>query len=488
MRNSVFILPLLLLLPVLIQAADQWDTLPGSLKRHVVMLTADEMEGRGLGTEGKVLAKNYIAGCFREIGLQTFDGLDEYFQHFELRISLAIVKATNVVGYLEGSDPALRDEYIVIGAHYDHLGYRPVNGRVVYPGADDNASGTAMLIELARFFAKNPGMMGRSIIFIAFDAEESGLHGSEWFISGNRVVGTENVKLMFSLDMVGMLEANRGIDLRGISTLENGTQLAEKMASAQNLAIRRTTADLPVRTDTYPFGIAGIPSVHIFTGMESPYHSPEDTWDLLDYRGMARITLFMFSFVSRLSGLPELNPSRRFARLQHPWALRFNAGLLGQAGSTYHEYPDDFYRANNVFAFSSGIFFQMHLGYRLTFQQDAMFDYNGSRSPEGTFRRSSLIFPLNLHVNLASSRGIGRFYSITGGYFRHNLRGRDGAEELDFSTTHPGGEWGVNLGFGGEINRIQMATVWRRGITNIAATNGTRIVENGVYFSLGYIF
>ena len=488
MRSISLFLPFLIFISFVSQAADPWDTLPGRLKRHVVTLTSDEMEGRGLGTKGKLLAKNYIADNFRDIGLTTFDGLDEYFQHFELRIGLAIVKATNVVGFLEGSDPALKDEYIVIGAHYDHLGYRPVNGRVVYPGADDNASGTAMLIELASFFAENPQMMGRSIIFIAFDAEESGLHGSEWFISGNKVVGRENVKLMFSLDMVGMLEANRGVDLRGISTLENGTGLAEKMASAQNLTIRRTTADLPVRTDTYPFGLAGIPSVHVFTGMESPYHSPEDTWDLLDYRGMARITLFMFSFVSRLSGLPELNPSRRFARLQHPWALRSNMGLIGLAGSTYHEYPDDFFRANNVFAFSSGIFFQMHFGYRLTLQQDAMFDYNGSRSPEGTFRRSSLIFPLNLHVNLASSRGIGRFYSITGGYFRHNLWGRDGAEDLDFNTTHPGGEWGVNLGFGGEINRIQIATVWRKGITDITTADDTKIVENGVYFSLGYIF
>ncbi|MFN5238087.1 MAG: M28 family peptidase, partial [Bacteroidota bacterium] len=153
---------------------------PERLRTHLDFLAADSLDGRGLGTAGKQKAALYIAESFRNAGLAPFD--DDYFQEFFIRISMANMTGTNVIGVLEGSDPELKKEYIVLGAHYDHVGYEMKNGqRVVYNGADDNASGTAGLMELVRILSGRRAELKRSIIFIAFDGEESGLLGSKAF-------------------------------------------------------------------------------------------------------------------------------------------------------------------------------------------------------------------------------------------------------------------------------------------------------------------
>jgi aminopeptidase YwaD len=464
------------------------NSLATRLKNHVAFLASDSLEGRGLGTEGKILAKNYIARHFSDHGLKPAG--DDYFQHFDLRIGMARVPATNVVGFLPGSDSVLQAEYIVIGAHYDHLGYEYDNSeRVIYHGADDNASGTAVLIELAGYFSRNPELRGRSIIFIAFDAEESGLLGAERFIKQNTMFGIDKIRLMFSLDMVGMYDANSGLELLGIGTLDNGIEIARKAAGEHGVRLQNTTADIPVRTDTRPFGDSGIPAVQAFTGLESPYHKPEDTYDLLDYEGMARITEYLITLVSELSLNPELVPSRRFARLQRPFGLHFSTGALTHTGSTYNRYPDEFYQANSVFAFSTGFFMQMHFGRKFTIQPEILYDYNGSRSPEGSYRRHSLTMPVNLHLYLASDPGgFIKVYPITGGYFRFNLAGKEGGVELDFENLHPSQEWGINFGFGIQIMKLHLAYTLRRGLTDISSLPGTKIYNSGGYFTLGYRF
>ena len=464
------------------------DPLAGRLKGHVSILASDSLEGRGLGTGGKIMAKNYIAEQFRSTGLRHFN--NDYFQHFDLRIGLARVPATNVVGYLPGSDPGLMDEYILIGAHYDHLGYEYHDGeRVIYNGADDNASGVAVLIELAAYFSQNPNLIGRSVIFVAFDAEESGLLGSEIFIDENKVLVRDKIKMMFSLDMVGMYEANSGLELRGIGTLYDGDNLAREIAMAQDIQLRKTTSDIPVRTDTRPFGDIGIPAAQAFTGLESPYHQPGDTYDLLDYDGMAIVTRYLQSLVGEISMMPDLAPSRRFARLQRTYGLRFNPGLLANIGSTNHKFPDEFFDANNVFAFSTGFFLQMQVGQKFSVQPEILYDYNGSKSPDGSYRRHSLTIPVNLQYYLAGDdSGLVRVYPITGGYFRYNFAGRDGGADLDFDNSHPSSEWGLNLGFGIDIMKVHLAFTWRRGLTDISAMSGIPAFGAGRYLTVGYRF
>lgn len=458
------------------------------LEAHVAVFASDSLEGRGLGTDGKTIAKQYIAEEFGSIGLKPPG--DDYFQHMDLRIGLARVPATNVVGYLPGSDPLLRDEYIVIGAHYDHLGYEYRDGEIViYPGADDNASGTAVMLELARHFASNPGSTGRSIIFIAFDAEESGLLGAERFLTEHDYFDTGKIRMMFSLDMVGMYEANNGLDLRGIGTLDGGVDLAREVALSSGLQLSRVTSDIESRTDTRPFGDVGIPAAQAFTGLKSPYHMPGDTYELLDYDGMALITGYLAALVTELSLMQKLIPSARFVRHMRPWGIRLHAGILVHLGSTHHRYPDEFFRADGLFAFATGLFFRMQFGQKFALQCELLYDFNGSHSQWGKYRQHSLTLPVNFHLYMAGDDGgFVRAYPIAGGYFRHSFAGRDEGIGPDFGNFHPSQEWGLNFGFGVEVMKVQVAYTWRMGLTDISNIQGTRVYNTGGYFTMGYRF
>ncbi len=490
MRNLFFLLTLsVLLIPCSLQARSNVDTpLATRLHDHVAILSTDSMEGRGLGTEGKIRAKNYIAEQFREAGLEAFE--DGFLHHLDLRIGLARVPGTNVVGYLKGSNPAMQDEYILIGAHYDHLGYTYENDeKVIYPGADDNASGTATMIELARYFGEHPEALERSIIFVAFDAEESGLLGAEKFINNHTKVDKEAIRVMFSIDMVGMYDANSGVDMWGIGTLDGGIAMAGRIADATSITIRNTSGDIPPRTDTWPFGETGIPSIHVFTGTESPYHKPEDTWDLLDYDGMANITRYLQSLVSEISAQPELTPSRRFVRLQRPYAPRFDFGVAAGFGSSHHHYKDAFFRANPVSAFQAGIFMQVHIGRRLSLQPELLYGYHGSEAQEGRYRKHAITLPLHVHFNLIEERnGMFRLYPFAGGYYRHNIAGNAGDRDLDFDGVHPGEEWGVSAGVGADFMMLHVTWTWRRGLTDISWDQETEVFDRSSMFTIGYTF
>ncbi|RMF99362.1 MAG: M28 family peptidase, partial [Gammaproteobacteria bacterium] len=182
------------------------------LMQHVNYLAAPEREGRGLGSRGLEEAADYIAAEFAAAGLQPGGEAGGYFQPFssptgpdgkphELR---------NVIGWLPGSDPALREQAVLITAHYDHLGHGWPDERAqaapgaIYPGADDNASGIAVLIELARAFASGPALP-RSLVFVAFSGEEAGLLGSDWYVRHASPLPIDRVFAVINMDTVGRL-------------------------------------------------------------------------------------------------------------------------------------------------------------------------------------------------------------------------------------------------------------------------------------------
>ncbi len=162
-------------------------------------LSADAMQGRGIGTAGGIKAREYVAERFKAAGVKTFG--ETYFQPFEVTNRAgAEIKGANVFGFVEGEK--LKEQFIVVSAHYDHLGI--VKGEI-YNGADDNASGTAALIAIAEYFKKNKPV--HSIIFVAFDGEESGLMGSQKFISAPPVK-KESIVLNVNMDMVAHNDIN----------------------------------------------------------------------------------------------------------------------------------------------------------------------------------------------------------------------------------------------------------------------------------------
>jgi aminopeptidase YwaD len=483
-----FVLAFLVSTALLAQDSAQGE-LAKRLEQHVAFLASDSLEGRGLGTDGKIIAKNYIANQFQSIGLEKFND-EGYFQKFNLRVSLVRVDAVNVIGYLKGSDPALQNEFVVIGAHFDHLGYiDKEDEKGIYHGADDNASGVAAMIELARFFSGNRDYAKRSIIFIAFDAEESGLLGSTIFLNENGRFETASIRVMFSLDMVGMYKANNGLDLDGIGTLNEGEKIAKSIASARNFLLKKTTHDVEMRTDTWPFGEKGIPAIHAFTGSKSPYHKPEDTFDKLDYEGMASVTDYLQELITEISAMPEILPTRSFGRLQNPKTVRFDAGVTAGAGISHHKYPDEFFNPRSIFAYNAGLFMQVNFGKWITLQPEVLFQSDGSKSKDGTFRRQSVIIPVNLHVNLVHEYGgLIRFYPFAGGYYLYSFEGKNGSNEIDFDEDFSDQEWGMNLGIGMDIMDWQVNLTWRRSLTNLSLTSDTKIYPSAWFISVGYKF
>jgi aminopeptidase YwaD len=460
------------------------QSLSERLKQHVSILAADSLDGRGLGTPGKEKATDYIVSQFEHAGLEPLSS--NFRQRFFYRVQLVNTYPVNVAGVLRGSDPNLSDEYIVLGAHYDHVGYEYTDGeRVVFNGADDNASGTAVLIELAHYFAAHRELIGRSIIFVAFDAEESGLVGAQRFVDDHTHLP---IKSMFSLDMLGMYESNKGLDMKGMGSIDNGVEIATELASRHNVTLRNLSVDIEARTDTWPFGQSGIPAVHPFTGLNSPYHKPEDTWEKLEYEGMEKVVTYLGYLISELSMLPELKPSHRFEALQSPYALRYRSGALLYFGGSHHAYPDEFFSANYAFSFATGFYAQLHVGQNLVIQPELLYDFNGSKSPAGTLRRHAFTVPVNVQYNAVNEAGLVRAYPFGGVYYRYAFAGKDGDIDLDFDALHRNHEFGINMGFGVDVMKVQVNTTWRRALTNIHRSGGPNAFDSGWFISVGYRF
>ncbi|HYA28670.1 MAG TPA: M20/M25/M40 family metallo-hydrolase [Acidobacteriota bacterium] len=200
-------------------------------------------------------------------------------------------RADNIVALLPGADPTLRDQNIVIGAHYDHLGFGHFGARnsaavgQIHPGADDNASGTAMLLDLARRLSQLPIRPARSIVFVAFSGEELGLFGSRHFVNHSEFIN--GTKAMLNLDMVGRLRDN-GLTVSGGRSGQNFSKILT--GGAQDLALTVGENDDVGRSDHLSFYNKRIPVLHFSTGLHSDYHRPSDTWDKLNIDGMARIS------------------------------------------------------------------------------------------------------------------------------------------------------------------------------------------------------
>ncbi|MDC1533199.1 M28 family peptidase [Polaribacter sp.] len=172
-----------------------------TVRRHLYTLASDEMEGRGTGTRGIEKAAVYIENEFKRIGLATFQDLETYRQTFtfENRRTQKKITASNIIGVLEGKSK--KDEFVVVSAHFDHLGIRKTTGQLdsIYNGANDNASGVTGVLTLAEYF-KNKGTNERTIVFVAFTGEEMGLKGSTHF--GKGIVASKFVAGI-NLEMIG---------------------------------------------------------------------------------------------------------------------------------------------------------------------------------------------------------------------------------------------------------------------------------------------
>ena len=262
---------------------------PGDVRPHIELLASDEFEGRR-GQAG-VRAARYLVRHFREIGLQPlFD--NNFYQPIpgpDRKDGTKTYYGQNVGAWLPGSDEQLRDEFIIVSAHYDHLGER--NGEV-FRGADDNASGTSMLLEVATAFSELKQRPRRSLVFIGFDLEEHMLWGSRWF-AAHPPWPIGQVKLFTTADMIGRSLGDLPISTVFVLGSEHGTgmnKLLDRVGRPRGLNIARMGVDLiGTRSDYGPFRDRKVPFLFFSTGEHPDYHKPSDTADKIDYEQVARV-------------------------------------------------------------------------------------------------------------------------------------------------------------------------------------------------------
>jgi hypothetical protein len=307
------------------------------IRRDIAYLASDALEGRLTGTPGNDMAAGYIARRYKSLGLITLT--PGYLQRFD---ALSAEEAhsgrteprhtENVVALLGGTDPALKNEYIVIGAHFDHLGRSstyaqdPEAGDAIRNGADDNASGTAAVMELARIISANPPK--RSIVFVNFSGEELGLLGSQWFVA-HPVVPLDRIVAMLNFDMVGRLKNDKLI-VYGTST---ATELKPLLDSA-NAAL--DGGSLKVNgigdgfgpSDQTSFYAKDIPVLHFFTDQHEDYHRATDDVEKINSSGEARVVNLALTIARELAN----RPSRlTFVRVAAP----ARTGMSREGSQTY---------------------------------------------------------------------------------------------------------------------------------------------------------
>lgn len=203
----------------------------------------------------------------------------------------------NVIGLLDGNDAKLKNEYIVIGAHFDHIGLGGYGSGSLIPdtvaihnGADDNASGTAGLLEIAEYIASRRYEIKRSFIFIAFSAEELGLLGSSHFVK-NPTIDLKNVTAMFNLDMIGRLRDST-LTIQGVGTSPVWNDIISRQNSDSIFKLK-LGQDGFGSSDHASFNAKEIPVLFFFTGLHADYHKPTDDWDLINYSGQKLVTEFI---------------------------------------------------------------------------------------------------------------------------------------------------------------------------------------------------
>lgn len=215
-----------------------------------------------------------------------------------------IAQIPNVIGIVTGNDNAKKDEYVIVGAHFDHLGYGNTSSSLykgktpmIHFGADDNASGVSAMMELAARFTAKPAR--RSIIFMAFNGEEEGLIGSSYYCK-SPVIPLNKTIYMMNLDMVGRKSKENKLNIFGIGSSTGFAQLVDSLATVDSIDIVKAK-DPYGPSDQSSFYSKGVPIMFLFTGVHGDYHKPSDTWDKLNYDGLGRIAHYSESIVRTIA-------------------------------------------------------------------------------------------------------------------------------------------------------------------------------------------
>ena len=282
-----------------------------NLQVHIKILANDSLEGRGTGTKGEKLALSYIQQQWKGMKLLSKGDAGSFAQKFPFKSGVHGIgregNAYNLIGYIDNQAA----NTIIIGAHYDHLGLgndgssldaNPQNK--IHNGADDNASGVAGVIELARYFQTNKTRESYNFLFLCFSGEELGLYGSKYFTE-NPTIDFAKVNYMINLDMIGRLDpTTKGLAVSGTGTSAAWETLLKNLSS-EKLQIKTDSAGVGP-SDHTSFYLKNIPVLHFFTGSHTDYHKPTDDWEKVNFEGEKDILNLIIQLIEKLDKQPKL--------------------------------------------------------------------------------------------------------------------------------------------------------------------------------------
>lgn len=303
------------------------------IKEDVAFLASDFLEGRQTGTKGEKEAAKYISNRFKELGLvpkgtkkflQPFTFKPKTNPHDEIKFDVngdGTITGNNVMGLIDNK----AENTIIIGAHYDHLGFGGEGSlyrdsiKAIHNGADDNASGVSILLNLAAKLKKKNTKS--NYLFIAFSGEEMGLLGSNYFVK-NPTLDINKVSYMINMDMVGRLKQDSSLAVYGTGT----SPIFKQILKSHNDNFKLVQQESGVGpSDHTSFYLADIPVLHFFTGQHEDYHKPGDDSDKLNYDGMNLISNYIFNIISDLDNNGKL-PFRK-TKNESESVPRFKVGL-----------------------------------------------------------------------------------------------------------------------------------------------------------------
>ncbi len=290
------------------------------LKKHLYIIASDEMEGRETGSDGQKKAGKYMMEEYRKMGVSHPKTMNSFYQivpqeYIGNRRGKAYPESENILAFIEGTEKP--HEIIVLSAHYDHVGKNKAGE--IFNGADDDASGTAALMEIAEAFqlAKKTGKAPkRSILFLHVTAEEIGLIGSKYYVE-NPVFPLENTVANLNIDMIGRSDPdNEGknyVYVIGSDRLSTSLKKINEMSNAAtvNLELNYKYDDpqdpemLYYRSDHYNFAKNNVPAAFYFDGIHEDYHRPTDTPDKIDYELLKKRTQLVFATAWELANRDE---------------------------------------------------------------------------------------------------------------------------------------------------------------------------------------
>jgi hypothetical protein len=288
---------------------------------HISTLANDAMQGRATGTAGESAAAAYIITVFKALGLEPKGDNGTYLQSFAFKGGAhgegAPGTAANVIGYLDNKASTT----VIIGAHYDHLGMDGQHSSLdanpaskVHNGADDNASGVAGVLELARYFGGNGKKEHNNFLFVCFSGEELGLLGSK-HLADQSPADLATVNYMINMDMIGRLDpTTKTLIVHGTGTSPVWEPLLKKLAT-DKLSIK-TDSSGTGPSDHTSFYLKNIPVLHFFTGSHSDYHKPSDDTDKINANGEAEVLRLIAAIVEGLDEQPKLSFLKTRTKMQ----------------------------------------------------------------------------------------------------------------------------------------------------------------------------